>query len=140
VRPDAQLFLHIVGATALFGSLVTLAAIGLGGRRAASQDAFAGAALVTTLAFGVPAWVLMFAFGSWTKSREHIPDSAGWLSQPVSIAVAGIFVLVAAAGVSYSWKRRPTSGWQPLVLGLAALGYAIALGCAWWMMTAKVSL
>jgi hypothetical protein len=139
VRPDAQLFLHIVGATALFGSLLTLAAIGLAGRRVTARGAFAGAALLTTLVFAIPAWVLMFAFGSWTKSKEHIPDSAGWLSQPVSIAVAGIFVLVAAAGVSYSWKHRPESAWQPLVLGLAALGYAVALGFAWWMMTAKVS-
>jgi hypothetical protein len=140
MRPDAQLFLHIVGATALFGSLLTLAAIGLAGRRAATQDAFAGAALLTTLAFGVPAWVLMFAFGSWTKSKEHLPDTVAWVSQPAAIAVAGIFVLVAAAGVSYSWKRRPESGWQPLLLGIAGLGYAVALGFAWWMMTAKVSL
>jgi hypothetical protein len=141
VRPEAQFFLHIVGATALFGSLIALAAIGLAGRRASTaQGAFAGASLVTTLAFGVPAWALMFVFGSWTKSKEHVPDSVAWVSQPAAIAVAGIFVLVAAAGVSYSWKRRPESAWQPLVLGIAALGYTVALGFAWWMMTAKVSL
>jgi hypothetical protein len=140
MRPEAQLFLHILGAAALFGSLLTLAVLGLAGRRQSQPASFAGASLVTSLAFAVPAWVLMLVFGSWTKSKEGLPSSIDWISQPVSIAVAGIFVLVAAAGVSYSWKRRPDSSWQPLVLGLLALGYAIALGAAWWMMTAKVAL
>ena len=59
----------------------------------------------------------MFAFGSWTKSKEGLPDSVDWVTQPAAIAVAGIFVLVAVAGVAYSWKRRPESTWQPLALG-----------------------
>jgi cytochrome bd-type quinol oxidase subunit 2 len=137
MRPEAQLFLHILAATALFGSLLTVAALGLSGR---GRAAFARAALITTLGFAVPAWVLMFAFGSWTKSKEHLPNSIGWISQPVAIAVAGIFVLVAAAGIAYSWRRRPDSSWQPVAVGLIALGYTVLLGVAWWMMTAKVSL
>ncbi len=109
MRPDAQLFLHIVGATALFGSLLTVAALGLVGRRQAEPTSFADASLVTTLGFGVPAWLLMFIFGSWTKSKEGLPNSVDWVKQPVSIAVVGIFVLVACAGVAFSWKRRPLS-------------------------------
>jgi hypothetical protein len=139
MRPDAQLFLHIVGATALFGSLLTVAVLGLVGRRQTEPASFAGASLVTTIAFAVPAWVLMFAFGSWTKSKEGLPDAIAWVEQPAAIAVAGIFVLVAAAGTAYSWKRSPESAWQPLALGLIALGYTVALGAAWWMMTAKVA-
>ena len=139
MRPDAQLFLHILGATALFGSLLTVAVLGLVGRRQTEPGLFAGASLVTTLGFAVPAWVLMFAFGSWTKSKEKLPDAVDWVKQPVAIAVAGIFVLVASAGIAYSWKRKPESAWQPLALGLVALGYTVALGAAWWMMTAKVA-
>ncbi len=139
MRPDAQLFLHILGATALFGSLLTVAVLGLVGRRQAEPASFAGASLVTTLGFAIPAWVLMFVFGSWTKSKEKLPDTVDWVKQPVAIAVVGIFVLAASAGIAYSWKRKPASTWQPLALGLVALGYTVALGAAWWMMTAKVA-
>jgi uncharacterized membrane protein len=139
MRPELQLFLHIVGATALFGSLLTVAVLGLTGRRQSDPASFAGASLVAIVGFAVPAWVLMFAFGSWTKSKEGLPDSVDWVSQPASIAVAGIFVLAAALGVASSWKRRPESTWQPLTLGLITLGYTVALGAAWWMMTAKVA-
>ena len=107
MRPDAQLFLHILGATALFGSLLTVAVLGLVGRRRTEPASFAGASLVTTLAFAIPSWLLMFVFGSWTKSKEKLPDSVDWVKQPVTIAVAGIFVLVAAAGLAYSWRRSP---------------------------------
>jgi uncharacterized membrane protein len=139
MRPEAQLFLHIVGATALFGALLTMAVLGLAGRRQSNPASFAGASLITTVGFAVPAWVLTFVFGSWTKSKEGLPDSVDWVSQPASIAVAGIFVLAVAAWVAFSWKNRPEGTWQPLTLGLIALGYTLALGAAWWMMTAKVA-
>ena len=113
--------------------------LGLVGRRQAEPASFAGASLVTTLGFAIPSWLLMFVFGSWTKSKEKLPDSVDWVKQPVAIAVVGIFVLVASAGIAYSWKRKPESSWQPLALGLVALGYTVALGAAWWMMTAKVA-
>jgi hypothetical protein len=47
-------------------------------------------------------------------------------------------VLLAQAAISYSWLRRPAGGWQPAVLGLISGVYLLALGVAWWMMTAKV--
>ena len=40
----------------------------------------------------------MFAFGSWTKSKEKLPDGVDWVERRSAIAVLGIFVLVAAAG------------------------------------------
>jgi hypothetical protein len=138
MRPDFQLFLHVAGATALFGTIATLCVLGLAARRVVAHGLLARAALVTTVAFGVPSWIVMLAFGSWTKSKEGLPGSIGWISTPIAIAFVGMVVLLAAAGISYSWWRRPASSWLPLALGTISAGYIVALGVAWWMMTAKV--
>ncbi|HEX4518615.1 MAG TPA: hypothetical protein VH063_03440 [Gaiellaceae bacterium] len=138
MRPEFQLFLHVAGATALFGAIATLCVLGLSAGRVVAQGLLARAALVTTIAVGVPSWIVMLAFGSWTKSKEGLSGSIGWLSTPIAIAGAGIFVLLAAAALSYAWWRRPASSWQPLALGVISGGYIVALGVAWWMMTAKV--
>jgi hypothetical protein len=136
MRPELQLFLHVLGAIALFGAILLLCVLGLAGRRAAGP--LPAAALATSLAVAVPGWVLMLVFGSWTKSKEGLPGTVDWLRLPNAIALVGIAVLVATSGIAYSWKRRPDGGWQPSVLALVSGGYALALGAAWWMMTAKV--
>ena len=138
MRPELQLFLHVLGAITLFGAIATLGVLGLTAGRFAHQGLLARAALITTIAVGVPAWVVMLTFGSWTKSREGLPGSVGWIHGPSAVAFAGMVVLLASAALSYSWLRRPASGWLPSVLGLIAAGYMLALGVAWWMMTAKV--
>jgi hypothetical protein len=138
MRPDLQLFLHVLGATALFGSLGTVATLGLAARWRAEQAALATAALVTTIFVAVPSWVVMLVFGAWTKSKEGLPGSVSWIELGNGIAQAGIVVLLAACALAYWWMRRPASAWQPLVLGLVSSGYLIALGVAWWAMTAKV--
>ncbi len=138
MRPELQLFLHVLGAIALFGAIATLAVLGLAGRRLIDRAPLAKAALITTIAVGVPAWVVMLSFGSWTKANEGLPGTIGWIRTPSAIAFAGMFVLLAAAAISYSWLRRPAGGWQPQVLSAISVGYIVALGVAWWMMTAKV--
>jgi hypothetical protein len=138
MRPELQLFLHVLGAIALFGAIATLAVLGLAARRLTEQGPLAKAALVTTIAVGVPAWVVMLTFGSWTKANEGLAGTVGWIRGPSAIAFAGMVVLLAQAAISYSWLRRPAGGWQPAVLGLISGVYLLALGVAWWMMTAKV--
>lgn len=138
MRPELQLFLHVLGAITLFGAIATLGVLGLTAGRFAHQGLLARAALITTIAVGVPAWIVMLTFGSWTQSDEGLPGSVGWIRGPSAVAFAGMVVLLASAALSYSWLRRPASGWLPSVLGLLAAGYMLALGVAWWMMTAKV--
>jgi hypothetical protein len=138
MKPELQLFLHVLGAIALFGAIATLGVLGLAARRLTDRGPLPKAALITTIAVGVPAWVVMLTFGSWTKANEGLPGTVGWIRIPNAIALAGMFVLLAAAGISYSWLRRPAGGWQPALLGLLSAGYILALGVAWWMMTAKV--
>jgi len=138
MRPDAQLFLHVLAATALFGSTLTLIVLGLAGGRVAERRPLAFGALVTTLAVGVPSWAVMLAFGSWTESDEGWPSGLRWLDIGHGVADAGIVVLLVLAALSYFWLRRPASARLGSAVGLVAFGYALALGVAWWLMTTKV--
>jgi hypothetical protein len=138
MRPDTQLFLHVLGATALFGAVGTVAVLGLAARRTTEQAALARAALVATLFVAVPSWALMLIFGSWTKAREGWPGGIAWIELGSGIASAGILVLLATSGLAYWWLRRPASAWQPAAIGAVSTGYLVALGVAWWVMTAKV--
>jgi hypothetical protein len=137
MRPDAQLYLHILAATALFGATITLVAFAVAGRRGARHPLALGS-LAVTLGVAVPSWVVMLVFGSWTKSREGWPSNLEWLRLGIGIAVAGIFVLLAIAALSFAWLRRPSTTWLPSAVGALSAGYAIALGVAWWVMTTKV--
>ena len=137
MRPDVQLFLHVAGATALFGATATVAIIGLTARQHAEQLRLARAAFATTLVVGIPSWVMTLVFGSWAKSKEDLPDSLDWLRIGSGVVDAGILFLLAAAGISYAWIRRPENGRLPLAAGILAVLYVAALAVAWWVMTAK---
>jgi hypothetical protein len=80
----------------------------------------------------------MLVFGSWTKSREGLHGGISWIDIGSGVASVGIVVLLAVSALAYWWMRRPAGSWQPLLLGLVASGYLLALGVAWWVMTAKV--
>jgi hypothetical protein len=137
---DLPLFLHIVGATMLFGALVTVAMLAVVARRRPGPERLARAAFGILLALAVPAWVLMYTAGSWTKSKEHLPDTVHWIQVPRSIGDSGFVVLLLLTGIAFSWSRRPGGSWQARSLVVLSALYLAALGVAWWVMTAKPSL
>jgi len=139
VRPEAQLFLHVLGATSLFGGVAAVAILSLAGRRRPEHGgALAAGSLIATLAAAVPGWALTVVFGSWAKSKEHLPGTVEWLRIGNGIATAGILVLLGLAGFTYAWIRRPADRRAPLALAVLSVAYLAALGVAWWVMTAKV--
>jgi hypothetical protein len=139
VRPEALLFLHILGAISLFGAVTATAILGVAGARGPGRGTnLARASLMATIAVSVPAWALTVVFGSWTKSREGIPGSTEWLRIGNGIATAGVLVLLAVAAFSYAWTRRPADPRLAGAVALVSLAYLAALGVAWWVMTAKV--
>jgi hypothetical protein len=138
MRPELQLYVHVLAATALFGSLATVAVLGVAGRRLPRREALAVASLRATLAVAVPAWALMFVFGSWTRSKEGVPSSTEWLRIGIGVAVAGIAVLLVLSAVAYAWTRRPGSAGLPGLLALVSGGYLVALAVALWVMTTKL--
>jgi hypothetical protein len=138
MRPDAQIFLHVLGATTLFGATGAVAVMGLVARPRTERLPLARATFRTLLVLALPAWIVMLAFGTWAESKEsYWSDDAGWLGLGYGVADAGIVVLLASTGLAYWWTRRP-SGWQGTAVGILAAVYLVALAAAWWAMSAKV--
>jgi hypothetical protein len=135
---EAQLFLHVLGAIVLFGATGAVAVLALVGRSREEQLPLARVSLWTLLAVAVPAWVVMLAFGEWTKSKADWPGDPGWIGVGVAVADGGLIILLVAAALAYRWARRGAAGWH--VTGLAALAslYVVLLAIAWWVMAAKV--
>ena len=135
---DAQLFLHILGAITLFGATSAVAVLALFGRHRENQLPLARASLWISLALAIPAWVVMLGFGYWTKSKMSWPEGTGWIDLGAGVADLGLLALLAAAGLSYAWTRRPAPGWPVTALGIVTSVYVVALAVAWWAMSAKV--
>jgi hypothetical protein len=138
MRPDTEVFLHVLGGTVLFGAVGTAALLSWRGRRGDGAQVLAGAAFRTLLVLGLPAWLVLFVFGNATKSKEHLPAGTEWLRIGIAIAIAGAVVLLAAIGSSYAWSRTPSRRGLATATGALTTALLVALGVAWWVMTAKV--
>jgi hypothetical protein len=135
---ETQLFVHILGAITLFGATGTVAVLALVARGREEQQALARASFLTLLALALPSWVVMFVFGSWTKSEQNVSDEAGWIELGFRISDAGLIVLLVSTALAYRWTRRPVRGWPVTVVAVLACLYLVALAVAWWAMSAKV--
>lgn len=140
VRPgswDFPLFLHVLGAVVLFGgaaSVATLATASLGGGRT-QAPLLRQVAFVTMLAVVWPAWVVMRIGAQWILTKEGLDkDTPGWVGAGMAVSDAGIIVLLLLTFLAWLVRRRPRAG--PILAGLAIL-YVLALGVAWFAMTAK---
>lgn len=143
VRPqawDLPLFLHVLGAITLFGALSTVVVVAAVAPRRPERARLAQGAFATLLLLAVPSWGLMYAAGSWAKSKEHLPDNVNWVGVPRSIADVGLVVLLLTTGIAFSWTRRPDGGWQSRALVAVSSLFIVALAFAWWVMTAKPGL
>jgi hypothetical protein len=138
MKAEAQLFLHILGAITLFGATSAVAVLAVFGRNRDEQLPLARAALWISLVLAIPGWVVTLGFGYWTKSEMSWPDGVGWIDLGAGIADLGLFALLASAGLSYAWTRRPAGGWPVTALGIVTSAYVVALAVAWWAMSAKV--
>ena len=140
VRPtgwDLPLFLHVLGATALFGAVSTVALLAMVGVRRPERVRLARGSFGTLLTVALPAWALMLGAGTWVNSKEDLPTKTHWVQVPVGIAGSGLLLLLLATGVAFAWTRRPYGSWQPQALGALSAVFTVALAIAWWIMTAK---
>jgi hypothetical protein len=151
IRPDSwnyALFLHVLGAMALVGALVTAAtAQVLGWKQAAAGGslAYARVAFRTLLFVGIPAWFAMRIGAEWIHSKEgwsNVPSEPSWLGVGwITADLGGILLLVSVilAGLGARRMVRAGGGVSNLsrsagVLALLVLAvYLVAL----WAMTAK---
>ena len=140
VRPDSwnlPLFVHVLGAIALFGSTASLAVVAWAGVRRPERALLARLAFRTAAAVVLPSWALARAGAAWIASREDIKGSPGWLTLGSVVTEGGLLLLLVATGLAYWWHRRAGEGWQGRAVAVLASLYLVALAVAWWAMSAK---
>ena len=145
IRPDSvslPLFLHVLGAMLLVGTLAFVASTILVGWRSERAAELTRLAL-RAIPWGVlPAYVLMRVGAQWTEAEQDYPDgfSAAWLDVGYITADAGALLLLVALILAGLGLRRLRSG-GGVGLGRAAGVISLVLLAAYvvavWAMTAK---
>jgi hypothetical protein len=151
IRPDSwnyALFLHVLGAMALVGALVTaVTAQVLGWRQAAAGGslAYARVAFKTLLFVGIPAWFAMRIGAEWIYSKEgwdKVPSEPSWLGVGyITADGGGVLLLVSVILAGFGARRlgRADGGVSNLArsAGVLAIIALVAYLVAVWAMTAK---
>ncbi len=145
IRPDSwnlPLFVHVLGAMLLVGSLVVGLATLVASPRAGGAGAVARVAFRTLLLGAIPSYVVMRAGAQWVESREGIESDPAWIGIGYATADLGLPLLVVATILAgFASRRAPGDATPRPVLGrigavLAALllaAYVVAV----WAMTTK---
>ena len=130
------LFLHVLGAVLLFGGVAAVAVLTVTAvRDPAHAIILQRTAFVATLVVVWPAYVAMRVGAQWVASNEHLDkDPPGWIGVGFGVSDAGILVLALVTLLAWLAPRRPRAG--KFLAGLSVL-YVIALGVAWFAMSAK---
>jgi len=139
LRPNAwdlPLFLHVLGATVLFGAVGALAIVSFAGLRVPDHSLMLRRlAFYTTLLLVWPAYIVMRVGAQWIVSKEQLDkNSPGWVNVGFFVADGGVVVLLALTLLGWLALKRPRL--TPWLAGLAVL-YIVALGVAWFAMSAK---
>jgi membrane protein YqaA with SNARE-associated domain len=137
IRPDAwnlPLFLHVLGATVLFGTVGVVAVAGFAIRRSTDhQLLLARVAQRTYLLGAIPAYILMRVAAQWIDNKEFPNgNEPGWVGVGFLVSDAGAVLLV-VVGILLAVRRQRILLAVPLLTAL----YVIALGVAWVSMSGK---
>lgn len=145
---DFPLFLHVLGAMLLTGTLLSVAAaIVIGWRTSDTMTAQAVTrfGLLTLLLGVVPTYILMRVGAQWTESRENLPDEIQdqtWMAIGYITADVGALLVIVSIILSAIGLRRLRSG-GGLGLGRAVGVISVVLLAAYivaaWAMSAKPS-
>jgi hypothetical protein len=137
IRPDdwnLALFVHVVGAMALIGTLV-LVAVAMAGHnlRLAYRSLLLGV---------IPSWIVMRLSAQWIFSKENLDDldpEPDWVGIGFATSEGSFLLLIAAtvcAGIAARRARGSGLRTATLVLvGISLVAYVVAI----WAMTTKPS-
>jgi hypothetical protein len=138
------LFLHVLGAMLLVGTLLAVAAATvLDWRRPGDSLGLARFALRTVLMGVLPAYVLMRIGAQWTESREKLPEEvedSTWLGIGYITADAGAVLILVAIVLSVLGLRRLRDGrgrGLGRAVGVISLVLLAAYVVAVWAMSTK---
>jgi hypothetical protein len=137
IRPDdwnLPLFLHVLGATVLFGTVGVVAVAGFAIRRSTNHQLLLARVAQRTYMLGViPAYILMRVGAQWIDSKEFPNgNEPGWVGVGFLVSDAGAILLI-IVGILLAVRRQRILLAVPLLTGL----YVIALGVAWVSMSGK---
>ena len=137
IRPDSwnfPLFLHILGATVLFGTVATVAIAGFASRSHAGYEQLLARVAQRTFLLGiVPAYILMRVGAQWIDSKEFPNgNEPGWVGTGFSVSDAGVILLL-IVGILLAVRRQRVLLAVPVLTAI----YVVALGVAWVAMSGK---
>jgi hypothetical protein len=140
IRPDSwnfPLFLHVLGATLLFGATLTAAILSIVAWRRSDPPVLTRATLWTLLLVAIPAWALMRGGAAWIYSKEgYGDDDPTWIGIGFAAAEPGLLILLVATGLAYWWQRSAKAVAGRIVAGLSSI-YLVLLALAWLAMSGK---
>ena len=146
IRPDDvnfPLFLHVLGAMLLVGTLFTVgASIVLGWRRDGDTLGLTRFALRTLLIGVFPAYLLMRIGAQWTEAAWDYPDDfdPAWIGIGYITADAGAVLIIISmilSGIGLSRLRKGGGLGLGRAVGIISLLLLAAYIVAVWAMTAK---
>ncbi len=141
LRPDSwnlPLFLHVLGAVILFGGTATVAIAGFAGRgRSDHAGLLARVVLGSFLLVIVPGWILMRIGAQWIADKEFPDKTPGWVDVGFVVSEPGAVLLIVLGIIAWISVRRQGLGRLAVVPPVLATIYLVALGIAWWAMSAK---
>jgi hypothetical protein len=131
-----RLFLHVLGATVLFGGTLTVATLVLSSLRTPQHALLLRRlAFTTTIAVVWPAFVAMRIGAELVLKGEHLEDSnATWIGIGFGVSDGGLVVLLLLGLTTWLARRHPRAA--PWAAGLSVL-YVAALAVAWFAMSGK---
>jgi uncharacterized membrane protein len=141
LRPSSwslPLFLHVLGATVLFGATLAVTVLALAAWRKREH-----AALLSTLAFRtllglvLPAWILMRVGAQLIVDKEFPDNAPGWVNVGFAVSEPGLVLLVVTGILAGLAARRGGTGRAAGAVAVLAPIYLVALGVAWFAMSAK---
>ena len=138
------LFLHVLGAMLLVGTLLAVAtALALSWRRQWTAAGLTRFGLLALPVGVVPAYILMRIGAQWTESREHLPQpvvDATWLGIGYLTADAGAVVILIAVVLALIGLRKLRSGGGTRLASAAGVLSVLLLATyvvTVWAMTTK---
>ena len=137
-RPFWPLFLHVLGAMTLVGSIMA-ALIASAAAWTRSGSPLLSRVTFVALVSGVPSYIVFRIAAQVIYSDEK--DAYGgkdptWIGIGLGVSDAGLLLLLASIGCAFWWRRsaKPVAG--RIVAGLSTV-YLVLLAVAWMAMSGK---